>query len=1573
MHGIAARARDGLRVFAAPVLICFTTSLSAVTISEIHYNPPGSATGLEFIELHNDTPTVVDITGWAFTEGIDFTFPKGTWIRGKGYLVVCANEAVFKAAYPNVTVAGTYVGKLDSSGETIVLSNNGGGEVVRIKYRDRGKWPSLPAGTGHTLSLRRPHYDPSEPESWAPSTLPGGTPGSANFSVGSSVDIDIIPATNQWLYKKGTVEFSAPQDAWRQVVFDSATWLSGTAGIGYGDNDDATDLSTDMPNGYISIAMRKTFSVAQSLLNQTDQLFLGVNYDDGFVAYLNGVEVARSGLPGDPGTPVSFDAAAANHEAGAEELFEIPKSLLALGSNALCVQGHNAAIGSTDFSLQPRLFRRRIAGAGKGPAGLVFNELLGRTNGPRWVELSNASGAAIDISGHFLTDDANQLDKYALPAGSTIAPGGFLVITEAQSGLDFSSNEVRLFLTLPDRSASVLGEIFENVPTDGLSADRFGYSDARSPDGTGDFAYASGPTPGAPNMITVSHDIVINEIHYNPPDQNTAGEFVELFNRSAGPVNIGGWSFSSGINYTFPEDTVMPAAGYLVIAENPAALELAHGITGALGPWEGNLANDGENLQLIDAIGNTVNEVRYADGGRWSAWADGGGSSLELIDPDQDNSFATAWDASDESAKSEWKRISYTASYSPEAESELHFLLLGAGTVHIDEVSVRRSGSPIEYIPNGDLETDSNPWLFQGTHIASHRVTDDAHAGSACLELIASGAGDAGVNKIETDTSPVLPAGAYLVSFWARWIRGCPRLISRADSRTGASLQRSHLLTLPNALGTPGAVNSVRAKLLAQAGSGNLGPVIDRVAQEPVVPSATKSVRVSARAYDSNGIASVNALYRTGGLGDGVFTTAPLFDDGLHGDGKAGDSLFAGTLPPQPTGTKVVFYLEGVDSLGASRRFPVEAPGKTLLYVVEAVASTPLVNVRVDMDNENDLELTTRLLHSDDLVDGSFVYNDEEIYYNVGLRYRGSPWGRPGDPKNFRVRFGGDRKFIHELKSVNLSRSAWAINEGMAYYAVQSTSAPDSPAPSSDYVYTRTFRNGAFHGQMALIETVDANYTDRWFPRDAGGLIMKAAARPYMNDSGVMDGVAGTLFTYYGSMSSFEFENYRWYYTQGSRQVEDRWNEQVAFGTMMDPGRTSTTVFDQSAESIIDVQQFMRVLASRVMHDDWDTVGVGGGHNAYTYFAPKEGRWKLLPWDMDNTWGNPQAKVFPEDADPGVTRLVQRPKFRRMYLRVIEEMLDRTYNPAYITAYVQQVASTAGLDPGGVLNFINQRRPVAQALLPSGDFKITRLGILAIPADWSREFYSKRTKERLTGAAPLSLSTVVVHRDGQPLAAPVTWSVTTWALDLGLESPEHDFEIFGFSDKGDLLGSDSFKIISTVGWQAPSVQLVAPTIGSAAGGTRVRITGDGFHRGARVLFGGVDATEVSVISLNELDAVTPAGSPGSVSVRVINADGQLGDLPNGFEYSSAGVFVRGDANGDGQVNLADAIRTLFHLFAGGQIKCLDAADVQNDGVVNLSDPIATLNYLFRAGTPPAAPFPTPGTDPPAPVDSLGCE
>ncbi len=61
------------------------------------------------------------------------------------------------------------------------------------------------------------------------------------------------------------------------------------------------------------------------------------------------------------------------------------------------------------------------------------------------------------------------------------------------------------------------------------------------------------------------------------------------------------------------------------------------------------------------------------------------------------------------------------------------------------------------------------------------------------------------------------------------------------------------------------------------------------------------------------------------------------------------------------------------------------------------------------------------------------------------------------------------------------------------------------------------------------------------------------------------------------------------------------------------------------------------------------------------------------------------------------------------------------------------------------------------------------------------------------------------------------------------------------------------------------------------------------------------------------------------------------------------LFVRGDANGDGGINLTDSTAILGHLFQGSPIDCADAGDFNDNGDLDLADAIAVLDYLFNAG------------------------
>lgn len=158
---------------------------------------------------------------------------------------------------------------------------------------------------------------------------------------------------DSWHYR---VNDNPTPTGWYQPEFDDSQWLSGPGGFGYGDNDDATTV----PN-CISVSIRTTFNVANT--NEIAMAVLSVDYDDAFIAWLNGVEIARSaGLQqGNVSwdTPSSENREASMYLGGLPTDFIIKKDILEYalrnGVNVLSIEVHNTSISSSDLSVIPFL------------------------------------------------------------------------------------------------------------------------------------------------------------------------------------------------------------------------------------------------------------------------------------------------------------------------------------------------------------------------------------------------------------------------------------------------------------------------------------------------------------------------------------------------------------------------------------------------------------------------------------------------------------------------------------------------------------------------------------------------------------------------------------------------------------------------------------------------------------------------------------------------------------------------------------------------------------------------------------------------------------------------------------------------------------------------------------------------------------------------------------------------------------------------------------------------------------------------------------------------------------------
>jgi hypothetical protein len=144
----------------------------------------------EWLEIMNIGTADLDLSGVAFTTGIEFRFDLGTvrFLAPGERVVVVSNRAAFVARYAGILsairIAGEFSNDLSNDGETLALTASGGGTIRSFTYNDAPPWPQAADGDGMTLVLINPPGNPdhNDPLSWRSSIDPGGAPGGSDAS-----------------------------------------------------------------------------------------------------------------------------------------------------------------------------------------------------------------------------------------------------------------------------------------------------------------------------------------------------------------------------------------------------------------------------------------------------------------------------------------------------------------------------------------------------------------------------------------------------------------------------------------------------------------------------------------------------------------------------------------------------------------------------------------------------------------------------------------------------------------------------------------------------------------------------------------------------------------------------------------------------------------------------------------------------------------------------------------------------------------------------------------------------------------------------------------------------------------------------------------------------------------------------------------------------------------------------------------------------------------------------------------------------------------------------------------------
>jgi hypothetical protein len=496
----------------------------------------------------------------------------------------------------------------------------------------------------------------------------------------------------------------------------------------------------------------------------------------------------------------------------------------------------------------------------------------------------------------------------------------------------------------------------------------------------------------------------------------------------------------------------------------------------------------------------------------------------------------------------------------------------------------------------------------------------------------------------------------------------------------------------------------------------NVAPLIVEASQTPVIPRSTDPVIVRARLIDELAT-GVQASLRWRVDGAPTFNMLAMLDNGAGGDQRAGDDVFTATIPPQPNGTVVEYYIQSGDSSGDMRTWPAatfdSGQATNLLYQVDntfdpnatwAPTNDPIVRLimteaeREELDDIGDGGTPENEQFSDAQMNGTFIYRDGskfDVRYNVGIRNRGHGT-RDNPPNNYRVNIPSDRPW-ENVTAVNInSKYTYLQVIGNIIFNRAGIFAPKVNATQVRVNGVNLAETGSrMYGKYAFLEAVEREFRDDHIAPDPDGNLYTAR---WINTNTQAD------LAYLGTDPT----PYRDVYFKQSNVSEDDWSDLIQLTNVLNNAPQAT--FLEEVNKVINLKQWMRYLALNGLLLNGETSlhrGIGDDYDMYR--GVNDPRFVLIPHDLDTILGRGDTVpsinrdiLLPRQVE-GLTRLFNDPQALRMYYDAFQELIANVFNLATLSPLLHQYLD--GWVPANAIaeieQFITDRTAAVLAQIPA--------------------------------------------------------------------------------------------------------------------------------------------------------------------------------------------------------------------------------------------------------------------------------